>query len=227
VPKPSRTISPAAIAAIVLAVCVAALVASWPKPPSPTAGPSNADAGTRTHPARAPEAPHELGDAAPRRRLAPVPDLRSVIPEAADPFASEIFSQPAATVLHDARARYSAGRRFPAPMRVELFRYGEGNPTDARPQLLLAYDEMRLRWWHAAVGHYEKALDADPRSKTPRVLQDLILLVSRGERDRATIAIRKHFGRSAVAEVDRALEDARSGGDQVRIGRLDELRRSL
>jgi hypothetical protein len=158
----------------------------------------------------------------------PAPPESTYEADPGDPFGTSMFDRPAPEVINDARARYEQGLRLHAPLRMKLYRYGEENPDDARPQLIMAFDEVRLKWWGAAAEHYERALEADPETRdNPKVLEDLVTLYLRGQRDRAGGALSKHYGTRALHQVDRALTDAKAAGDARKIQLLEGLRGSL
>lgn len=197
-------------------------------PSGPLPPPENSRA-----PSREPErtlpvpAPQDAG----RRSSSIAIPIRSdarVPPEPGDPFATAMFDGEAVELLNDARLRVSRGARMPASMKLALYRYGKEHPEDARPQLLLAFEETRLEWWRAAIGHYERALAADPRTRSnPKVLPDLLRMISTRERDRAAEAIRKHYGGEAKPAIEAAIRAAGAAGQNHRVEQLESLRKSL
>lgn len=213
---------------VVLTAAVLAILRPRSAPePAPAEAPSVPAEAPAPAASAAPPAP-SAASATSAARTAEDRDADAAASDPGDRFASAVFQGPATELINDARTRVAAEKRLPANMRMDLYRYGKENPTDARPQLLLAIDEMRLRWYDAAMEHYEKALKADPRTVDDKqVLHELVQLVTRGQKERASASIQRHYGRRAVGAIDEAISSAESGHDDRAARILEELRASL
>jgi hypothetical protein len=99
--------------------------------------------------------------------------------------------------------------------------------TDARPALLLARYRLNRGHYTDALDRYELAYDTDPESRRePTMLPNLIRLVkSKAVGARASLMIRRMYGREAIDAVTRALND--QGLEQSEASALRRLLTSL
>ncbi len=99
-------------------------------------------------------------------------------------------------------------RRMRGEKTMEIYKYGQEHPTDARPQLLLAFEDVKRGWWNHAVTHYELAHGADPRAlDEPRVARDLAVVVGQEKhREKAWALMQRLFGADALPLMQKELE---------------------
>lgn len=105
-------------------------------------------------------------------------------------------------------------RKLRSTFTMQLYEYGKENPSDPRPQLLLAFDDMKRGWWKNAVTHYRMAYEADPRSKQePRMLRHLAYAAGQPkEREAAVELIRRVYGERALEGVEAEIASLKARG---------------
>jgi hypothetical protein len=112
-----------------------------------------------------------------------------------------------------------------------LYDYGKANPSDARPQLLLAWDSMNRDWDGIGVRMYRIAYKADARVKEdPRMLEDLIEVAATHDKVeyRETLAlVQEVYGSDAIGKVEEAIEEHSARGAMKNVERLSLLRSVL
>ncbi|HKP62296.1 MAG TPA: hypothetical protein VJV78_36435 [Polyangiales bacterium] len=122
------------------------------------------------------------------------------------------------------------------PLNVEqqkaLYKWGQENKDDARPQLLLAWDCVNREWEGMAISMYRIAFKADPRARDQKNLRDLLNLASkhepgRVEFDEAEQTVQDNFGGSALAEIETQLAKLNAAGELQRAARLSKMRDDL
>jgi len=145
--------------------------------------------------------------------------------------AVDLFAGEMPDFMATLHARVLDKKPLGAPEQRELYEYGKKNPTDARPQLLLAWDSMTREWDGIAVRMYRIAYRADPRAKQdPSMLRDLLQVAAthdRVEYRETTEIVREAFGGEALDAITEKLADAQARGDSKGVDRLERLRDAI
>lgn len=134
-----------------------------------------------------------------------------------------------ADLVDEAYQRALHGKRLHPRKAIELYNRFKEHPEDGRPQLVLAFDAVNRAWYEHAVGHYEKALRADPQLRhEPRVLPDLLEMAAMGlYHDKAASVIVEAYGQDALAALDERMARANAQGQAKHAELLGQLRREL
>jgi hypothetical protein len=148
-------------------------------------------------------------------------------PAAIDPLV-DVFAGPMPDFMVDIHTRVLDKKPLGVEQQKALYNFGQENKTDARPQLLLAWDSMNREWDGIAVRMYRIAYRADPRAKhDPRMLNDLISVASRLEKTEhreATAIIVEAYGGSVLPRLDDEIDALRQSGQHARSARLERVR---
>ncbi len=122
-------------------------------------------------------------------------------------------------------------KKLGAHMQKELYNWGQENKSDARPQLILAWDSMNRDWEGIAVRMYRIAYRADSRAKDdPTMLRDLLKIAAKYDRTeyRETVAIIKEaYGEEALPRIDEAIAKHRAEKNSAGVDRLQRLKTSI
>jgi hypothetical protein len=148
-------------------------------------------------------------------------------PAAIDPLV-DVFAGPMPDFMVDIHTRVLDKKPLGVEQQKALYNFGQENKTDARPQLLLAWDSMNREWDGIAVRMYRIAYRADNRAKhDPRMLNDLISVASRLEKTEhreATAIITEAYGESVLPRLDDEIDALRESGQHARSARLERVR---
>jgi hypothetical protein len=178
---------------------------------------------------------HEPAAAAPAAPLAAQPSTAAAEPAqaASGPTVQpvDLFAGEMPDFMATLHARVLDKKPLGAPQQRELYEYGKKNPTDARPQLLLAWDSMTREWDGIAVRMYRIAYRADPRAKQdPSMLRDLLQVASthdRVEYRETTEIVREAYGGEALDAITEKLAELQARGDSKGVDRLERLRNAI
>ena len=120
-------------------------------------------------------------------------------------------------------------RKLRSTLTKQLYDYGRENPTDARPQLLLAFDDMKRGWWSTAVTHYKLAFDADPRAKQePRLVRHLAFVAGDPKHGADAVdLLRRIYGTDAEGMIAKEVEQLRAKDDKLARWWLGGIERGL
>lgn len=177
-------------------------------------------------PSPAANAPSEPARAQPVANAAPEAQPAKPAEPAVDLFAGEMPDFMA--TLH---ARVLDKKPLGAPEQRELYEFGKKNPTDARPQLLLAWDSMNREWDGIAVRMYRIAYRADPRAKQdPTMLRDLLQVAAthdRVEYRETTEIVKEAYGGEALDSITEKIGELQARGDAKGVDRLQRLRDAI
>jgi hypothetical protein len=145
--------------------------------------------------------------------------------------AVDLFAGEMPDFMANSHARVLDKKWLGAPEQKALFDYGKQNPTDARPQLLLAWDSMNREWDGIAVRMYRIAYRADARAKQdPSMLRDLLRVAAthdRVEYRETTEIVREAFGGEALDTIEEKIGELHSRGDAKGVDRLERLRAAI
>jgi hypothetical protein len=161
------------------------------------------------------ERPAVAPDAAPP----PVPQAETV----------DLFSGPAPEIIWRGHDIVDKGGRLHSKRVKQVYEFGKEHPDDARPQIILALDSMNRGWYDFAIGHYRKAVEANPdAAKDPRVIRDLLTMSTKKyQAEKAQAAVVDIFGPEALPAVQAKLDDALAAGDDKQAPYLEQLVESL
>jgi len=161
------------------------------------------------------ERPAAAADAAPP----PVPQAETV----------DLFSGPAPEIIWRGHDIVDKGGRLHSKRVKQVYEFGKEHPDDARPQIILALDSMNRGWYDFAIGHYRKAVEANPEAaKDPRVMRDLLTMSTKKyQSKKAQAAVVDIFGAAALPAVQAKLDDALADGDDKQAPYLEQLVESL
>lgn len=152
-------------------------------------------------------------------------------PKPAAPPEVDLFAGEMPDFMANAHAKVLDKKWLGAPEQRQLFDYGKQNPTDARPQLLLAWDSMNREWDGIAVRMYRIAYRADPRAKQdPSMLRDLLRVAAthdRVEYRETTEIVREAYGGEALGAIEEKIEELRGRNDATGVDRLERLRDAI
>jgi hypothetical protein len=183
--------------------------------------------GTVNEPAEEEEPPSRVPAVLPS--AAPRP--RSVEPTvAATPLGStDLFAGNVPELLDMTRKVVVSGGRLKSSRLKEVYEYAKENPTDARPQLIMAADAANRGWIEFAINHYERAFKADPRAREDaRMLEDLVRLsTSEHHGKKAEDSLLGIYGSSAVPAVLAAADKMTAEGHAAKAERLVRLSNAL
>jgi hypothetical protein len=188
--------------------------------------PGSKPAASIDEPEPAAAAPSEPRTAQPNAAAEPAQAAAAPAEPAVDLFAGEMPD-----FMANLHARVLDKKPLGAPQQRELYEYGKKNPTDARPQLLLAWDSMTREWDGIAVRMYRIAYRADPRAKQdPSMLRDLLQGAAthdRVEYRETTEIVREAYGGEALDAITEKLAELQSRGDSRGVERLERLRDAI
>ncbi|HTU60214.1 MAG TPA: hypothetical protein VMF89_17310 [Polyangiales bacterium] len=140
----------------------------------------------------------------------------------------DLFAEPLPEDLDKIHKRVSNNQWLNARDQKALYDYGKEHKTDARPQLMLAWDARNREWDGIAARMYRIAFTADPRAKDdPSMLPDLISIASRFENVEYTESaslIKDAYGAEALPEIEDEITLAERRGEARRVARLNHLR---
>jgi hypothetical protein len=146
----------------------------------------------------------------------------------------DLFAGPMPDFMVDLHARVLDKRRLGAHQQKQLYDYGKANKTDARPQLILAWDAVNREWEGIAVQMYRIAHQADPRAaRDSRMLPDLLMIASHNEPNRVEFRdvlelTRKAYNKDEVlVRIEEELDELNASGELQRADRLSRLRDEL
>lgn len=212
------------LSSVALALFAGAMFWALQGPAEEDAAPQAAASADEPQPAGS--APTAAQPAQPLANNAPEQPAAAPAEPAVDLFAGEMPDFMA--TIH---ARVLDKKPLGAPDQRELYEYGKKNPTDARPQLLLAWDSMNREWDGIAVRMYRIAYRADPRAKEdPNMLRDLIRVASthdRVEYRETTEIVREAYGGEALDAITEKIGELQARGDTKGIDRLERLRDAI
>ena len=141
---------------------------------------------------------------------------------------TDLFAEPLPEDLEKIHKRVSNNQWLNARDQKTLYDYGKEHKSDARPQLMLAWDARNREWDGIAARMYRIAFTADPRAKDdPSMLPDLISIASRFENVEYTESaslIADAYGAEALPEIEDEITLAERRGEQRRVARLNHLR---
>jgi serine/threonine-protein kinase len=224
----ARLFAGAGLAAALLALLFLAVVGGADDPPPAESATARADEASPADPAR-PPAPgadarpaRAATEAPPATPTAPVNTVSPSRPPPADPWASGV-----PRALSRAKRAVDSGREVSTRLDRGLLRHARENPTDARADLLLAGAFISRGWRSDGVERYELAYNRDASSRgDPRMLRDLVALAADSAAGaKASRAVRRIYGREALAEIDRQLGAGGLGRDER--ARLLRLRQAI
>jgi hypothetical protein len=172
-------------------------------------------------------APAAMQPAQPLANNAPAQPAKA---EPAEP-AVDLFAGEMPDFMANLHARVLDKKPLGAPQQRELYEYGKKNPTDARPQLLLAWDSMNREWDGIAVRMYRIAYRADPRAKQdPSMLRDLLQVAAthdRVEYRETTEIVREAYGGEALDAITEKIGELQARNDTKGVDRLERLRDAI
>ncbi|HKU41259.1 MAG TPA: hypothetical protein VJR89_24015 [Polyangiales bacterium] len=144
----------------------------------------------------------------------------------------DLFAEPMPEFMVDLHARVLDKQPLNVEQQKALYKYGQENKGDARPQLLLAWDSVNRDWDGMAVRVYGMAFRADPRARDSKNLADLVQLMSKHDTKRVEFTdaqeiIVENYGGSALPIVEEQLAKLNAAGELTRAARVSKLRDDL
>jgi hypothetical protein len=143
----------------------------------------------------------------------------------------DLFAGEMPDFMANLHARVLDKKPLGAPDQRQLYEFGKKNPTDARPQLLLAWDSMNREWDGIAVRMYRIAYRADARAKQdPSMLRDLLRVAAthdRVEYRETTEIVREAYGGEALDAITEKIGELQARGDSRGVDRLERLRDAI
>ena len=181
-----------------------------------------------TEPAEPQEPEPEVVARTAQRDSGPTPEPEPEPPAVEHAGHHDFFEGEAPELITRNHVQVLDGRTIDSRQTRLVYDFGQANPKDARPQLLLAWDAMNREWHGMASRLYRMAFKADSRVKEdPRVLEDLLFVVGRygrSEHREAVEIIDLIYDEEALPAIDAAMVEARDRGDGIALERLQKAR---
>lgn len=170
-------------------------------------------------------------DPVPAKKPAAVAEAEAAAEGAAQGDGVDLFAGEMPDFMAEYHLRVLQKKKLGAHMQKELYNWGQENKSDARPQLILAWDSMNRDWEGIAVRMYRIAYRADNRAKDdPTMLRDLLKIAAKYDRTeyRETVAIIKEaYGEEALPRIDEAIAKHRAEKNSAGVDRLQRLKTSI